>query len=364
MTTATGTHSWSKLLLASDGNFYGSAQNGGTNTQCTVTGGCGTIFKMTPRGELTAIYSFSGGADGGQPLASLVQGANGNLYGTATGGATNYGTVFEITLAGQLTTLHEFQGPDGAGPIGALLLASDGNFYGTTNSAGQGGDGTIYRITQTGTLTTVWNFDYTAYGAAPTGALVQSENGDFYGATLGGGTSDNGTIFRWSARGKFAVIHSFDFTHGGSPVAALVEGTDGNFYGATENGGKYVGYGTIYKLTPTGHLTTLHNFNEKDGDVPVGTLIQGADGSFYGTTAYGGPNGSVGTVFSITSSGKLTMLHTFKVTNGAVPRGADPLSGLLQAPNGVLYGDTFTGGSSTACSYGCGVVFSLSMGQN
>ncbi len=363
-----GSNPWAQLVLASDGNFYGTTQNGGNLTKCPS--GCGTVFRLTPRGKLTVIHAFNG-KNGSSPVAGLVQGANGDLYGVAPSGGISYppdlpngaGTVFEITLSGKLTVLHAFSNLDGYAhgyaPVGGLVLASDGNFYGTTNEGGQGQLGTIFKMTPTGTLTTLWDFDYSNYGGYPLSSLVETKAGDFYG-TADGGLDGAGIVFEWSAKGRFSLVHTFTGNaDGGVPSAGLLLGADGNLYGATINGGQYVSYGTIFKLTPAGELTTLHSFNVTDGDYPSGTLIQGTDGNFYGTTAYGGSTPNWGTVFKMTPNGEIRTLHQFELTDGAFV-----YAGLIQAPNGVLYGDTFGGGSSTACgTYGCGTVFSYSLGK-
>ncbi len=357
-----GSFPWATLLLASDGNFYGTTQNGGKNAVCAS---CGTVFRITPSGKLTAIHSFSA-ESGNAPIAGLVQGPNGNLYGVTSSGAitspslpAGMGTVFEITTSGKLTVLHKFAGPDGATPFGGLMLAKDGNFYGTTEQGGDGDLGTIFKMTPDGVLTKLWNFDYGNYGALPVSTLVQTADGDFYG-TADGGVYGAGVVYKFSAKGKFSVVHTFTGdADGGVPTAGLLLGSDGDLYGGTENGGKYVAYGTIYKLTTAGKLTTLHNFNVTDGDVPWGTMIQGTDGDFYGTTAYGGDTPYYGTIFRMTSAGKITTLHSFDNTDGAYV-----YAGLIQAPNGKLYGDTFGGGSSAACAtIGCGTIFSLKLAK-
>ncbi len=359
-----GAFPWAQLLLARDGNFYGTTQNGGKNTDCGSGYSCGTIFKLTPGGKLTSIHSFTN-AGGNQSYSGLVQGANGNLYGvTEFGGKTipalpsGLGTIFEISTGGKYTVLHKFDFADGATPNGGLMLAADGNFYGTGGQGGVGGLGTIFKMTPAGKLTTLWNFDYGQYGAFPTSTLVQTKNGDFYGTAFGG-PEGAGVVFRFSAKGKFSVVHNFSGNaDGGAPYAGLLVGTDGNLYGSTLNGGDYVAYGTIFKLTPAGKLTTLHSFNVTDGDIPNGTLIQGADGDFYGTTSYGGTSPYWGTVFRMTPAGVITTLHSFDLMDGAFV-----YAGLIQAPDGTLYGDTYGGGSSKACgTYGCGTVFSLKLG--
>jgi uncharacterized repeat protein (TIGR03803 family) len=345
---------WATLVQASDGNFYGTTQNGG-NTACTS--GCGTVFKIAPDGKLTT-YSFDG-ANGNGPLAGLVQAANGEFYGVAGGGANGYGTVFKFTPKAGLTTLHDFNGTDGNGPTGTLIQATDGNFYGTTEGGGPVNLGAIFRITPSGKLTTLYTFTGGADGAVPVAGLIQATDGNLYGTTWGDAYDNlnEGTIFKITLSGKLTTLFSFDTTNGANPQGGLVQGADGNFYGTTEEGGTS-NYGTVFKMTPKGKLTILHSFSGgADGDTPVSTLIQATDGNFYGTASYDGKYPNYGIVFKITPTGKLTILHNFDSKDGSYP-----YAGLVQATSGGFYGATFAGGSSSSCSYGCGTVFSLSMG--
>jgi uncharacterized repeat protein (TIGR03803 family) len=354
---------WATLIQGNDGNFYGTTQNGG-NTACAL--GCGTIFRITPNGKLTT-FSFDG-TNGSQPFAGLVQAANGDFYGlTTAGGANDLGTVFKFTPNGGLTTLYSFAADTGYSPIGSLVLASDGNFYGTASSGGQptgdckpSGCGTIFKITPKGKYTTLHNFNGLPDGGLPLATMTQAPDGKLYGtASTLGNAGSYGTVFTITTKGKFAVVHQFDNTDGAYPFGGLILGTDGNFYGQTDLGGasQYGAYGTVYKMTPSGKVTTLHSFEQTDGDNPISNLVQGTDGNFYGTAAYGGLYPNFGTIFKITSSGTFTTLHNFDSTDGAYL-----YAGLLQATNGKFYGATFAGGSSSACTFGCGTVFSLSVG--
>jgi uncharacterized repeat protein (TIGR03803 family) len=354
---------WATLVQARDGNFYGTTQNGG-NTACTS--GCGTIFKITPDGKLTT-FSFDG-TNGSNPFAGLVQAANGDFYGvTANGGANNAGTVFKFTPNGGLITLYSFDPNTGYAPMGGLVLASDGNFYGTASGGGpptgqcsQVGCGTIFKITPKGKYTTVHHFNGLPDGGMPLATMTQAPDGKLYGtASTLGNAGSYGTVFTITPKGKFTVVHQFNNTDGAYPFGGLILGTDGNFYGQTDLGGasQYGAYGTVYKMTPSGKVTTLHSFEQTDGDNPVSNLVQGTDGNFYGTASYGGLYPNFGTVFKITPSGTFTTLHNFDSTDGSYP-----YAGLIQATNGGFYGATFGGGSSSACSFGCGTVFSLSVG--
>jgi uncharacterized repeat protein (TIGR03803 family) len=333
------------LVQGADGNFYGTTLFGGANNQ-------GTVFKVTPAGELSTLYSFcaqTNCTDGSLPDAGLVLGHDGNFYGTTSGGGSYlyYGTVFKITATGSLTTLHSFQSypTDGDAPVAALVEGSDGNFYGTTELGGSGTFGTVFKITPSGTLTTLYNFSDNAKGWYPYAGLVQGSDGNFYGTTFSGGASSDycgypgcGTVFKITAAGALTTLYSFcaqpGCADGSGPWAGLVQGNDGNLYGTTYNGGAGAD-GTVFKLTLTGELTTLYSFCVQngclDGEQPLAALVQAADGNFYGTTSYGGAYGSdYGTVFGITPQGTLTTLHSFAGTDGSSPWG-----GLVQAPNRV-----------------------------
>jgi len=351
------------LVQATDGNLYGTTQAGGAIGQ-------GTVFKITPSGTLTKLLSFCYCADGENPQAALIQATDGNLYGT-----TPYpgGTVFKVTLSGIETVLSS----DFAAQIVApLVQATDGNFYGTTANGNP--EGTVFKISPSGTLTTLYAFcsqSGCADGAFPQAGLVQGTDGNFYGTTQYGGINNCyigcGTVFKITPIGRLTTLHSFcplggDCTDGSNPVAGLVQGTDGNFYGTTANGGpntcydqsheRSVSCGTVFKITPTGALTTLHSFDSTDGGIPSAGLVQATDGNFYGTTLYGGAKGANdGTIFKITPSGKLTTLYSF-CSQSDCTDGSQSYASLVQDTSGIFYGTTASGG------LGDGTVFSLSVG--
>jgi uncharacterized protein (TIGR03437 family) len=279
--------SYAGLTQATDGNFYGTASEG-----------FGTVFKITPGGALTALYSFTGGTDGSDPQTGLIQAADGNFYGTTSrGGAfSGYGTIFKITPGGTLTTLYSFTGGDGETP-GALFQATDGNFYGTTNLGGANDHGTVFKIAPGGAFTTLYSFTDGADGGEPSAGLIQATDGNFYGTTGAGGANDDGTVFKITPGGMLVTLHSFTGgrTDGYEVVAGLIQATDGNFYGTTELGGANDD-GTIFKITPGGVLTILHSFGSTEGYEPEAGLVEGTDGNLYGTTFGGGANGD-GTVF-------------------------------------------------------------------
>src|SRR6478672_11347102 len=212
-------------------------------------------------------------------------------------------TVGCITVSAQpLTTLHSFNGGDGRSPEATLVQGSDGNFYGTTPLGGAHAKGTVFKIDSTGSLTTLHSFSgFPADGAVPVAGLIQGNDGNFYGTTTVGGAHHKGTVFKIDAAGTFTTLHSFSGspTDGANPVAALVQGNDGNFYGTTALGGTR-SRGTIFNIDATGSLTTLHSFSGSPGEgaLPFAGLVQGSDGKFYGTTALGGAHGA-GTVFNL-----------------------------------------------------------------
>ncbi len=363
------------LIQGFDGDLYGTSVDGGTSTACGLYG-CGTVFKVTTGGTLTTLHNFTG--SNAYPYGSLVQGTDGILYGTTYGSATSTkctgsggcGTVFKITTSGTLTTLHTFKGTDGYGPSG-LIQATDGNLYGTTNYGGTYGGGTVFKVTTGGTLTTLYDFCTSSgceQSAYPLAGLVQGTDGDLYGTTGGAITKSCplgcGTFFKITTSGTLTTQHTFDGTDGYIPHG-VIQATDGDFYGTTTDGGSSKscanGCGTAFKVTSSGALTTLYNFCSKsgctDGSYPIDALAQGIDGNFYGTASYGGTYDK-GTIFKLTSSGTLTTLHSFESgkVDGGWP-GYTPGAGLAENTDGVFYGTTIQGGL-----YGGGTIYSLSTG--
>ena len=204
---------------------------------------------------LTILWSFTSGSDGGQPDAPLIQGTDGNFYGTTLiGGNTTinrgngFGAVFRVDSSGVLTNLYSFTGypTDGAYPTCPLVQGNDGNFYGVTQEGGDGvsgnglGYGTVFRISPTGVETNLHSFHYSVDGGYPYAGLVLGSDGNFYGTTSSGGTGNFGTVFRITPSGVLTTIHSFTNTPGESAFPSylgLVQGSDGNFYGTTLGGG-------------------------------------------------------------------------------------------------------------------------------
>ena len=338
------------VIQGTDGWFYGTTLNGGS-------GGGGTAFKLNALGALSILHSFNNGADGATPFAGLIQASDGRFYGASLAGTnTSFGTLFRITSTGALTPLHAFGGgADGGSPLASLMQASDGNLYGTASIGGSNAAGTVFSLSTNGLFTPLWSFNVTN-GSSPTSSLVQGSDGKLYGTTSAGGTQDLGTVFSLSTNGLFDSLVSFDYTRGAYPSDGLVQATDGAFYGTASSGGTN-GLGTVFRLTVDGTLTSLHSFNYEDGAYPVGGLVQATDGNLYGTTSQGGLGGQ-GTVFQITTNGWLTTLVWFNGTNGA-----NPQASLIQARDGSFYGTAEFShtGYSGASGSGDGLVFRLSL---
>ncbi len=355
-----GNSPYSGLIQATDGNLYGVTYVGGPD-------GNGTLFKVTTGGALTTLHSFcsqSGCMDGSNPYGGLVQATNGNFYGTtSSNGANGDGTIFTVTPGGRLTTLYSFCSQNNCpkGPFAALIQATDGNLYGTTYLGGAFGWGAIFKIAPSGALTTFYNFcsqKGCPDGNFPDSALIQSTDGNLYGTTPAGGANNYGTVFKITLNGTLTTLHSFRDATGEYPSGGLIQGADGNFYGTTQGGGAN-GEGTVFKITPSGALTTLYSFcsqsNCTDGSGPYAGVIQATDGNFYGTAFSGGAN-DYGTVFKVTPRGALTTLYSFCFQSGCTD-GELPDAGLVQDTNGTFYGATHFGGVD-----GGGTVFSLSVG--
>ena len=344
------------------------------------------LFKMSADGNtVTNLFQFGdSGITNGYYASVPIQGSDGNLYGvTWVGGNTNvtnyclegwygYGTVYRISTNGAFTTLHVFGGmalnqyggtPEGAQPIGQLVEGRDGNFYGVTEAGGvpdcadswccSSGFGTVFRVTPQGALTNLYKFTGGADGADPRAGLVQGSDGFLYGTTSAG-TGNAGTIFKVGTNGDtFTTLHPFTGgDDGATPLAALVQDSSGNLYGTTYGGGTY-GLGTVFTITTNGTLTVLHSFaGSPEGAYPATSLVRASDGNFYGTTVFGGSGH--GTLFRITPQGALTTVYQF---TGATD-GTDPdEGGLVQGADGFLYGTTLFGGSG-----GAGTVFKVGPG--
>jgi uncharacterized repeat protein (TIGR03803 family) len=346
-----GAFSYAGLIEGTDGNLYGTAEGGGSSYD-------GSIFRMTLSGELTLLDNFTGGSSGANPYGCLVQATNQYFYGTTSeGGAYGNGTLFRTTYRGALTFLYSFTGGvDGADPMAGLAQGSDGNLYGTALEGGSNSFGSAFKMTPNGAVTVLHGFTDGTDGGYPYAGLVQGRDGNFYGTTLEGGASGYGTAFSLTTNGTLTTLTSFNYANGGYPEAGLVQGADGNLYGTTFEGGTN-GDGTVFRLTTNGTLTTLFSFGGTNGSYPAAALVQGNDGNFYGTASSGGAGGQ-GTAFKITTNGTLTTLLWFDGLNGANPQAA-----LVQASDGNFYGTTPQGGTDydPSAGGGYGTIFRLTV---
>jgi uncharacterized repeat protein (TIGR03803 family) len=281
----------------------------------------------------------------------LAQGPDGELYDTNySGGEYNNGSVFEMSTSGDYTLLYSFcaEGGNcletGTTPQGGVTLGTDGNLYGTTEGGGIYGYGTVFKITPAGKLTTLYSFPSdTTNGASPIYPVFEGTTGDFYGVTSAGGANGNGAFFKITSKGDFTLLGSFHCSVNGCTPNLPTEGTDGDFYGTTNNGGPNsdCNCGVVYKATPAGVITVLYTFPSGQGS-PVGQLVQGSDGNFWGVTD-GSAFISCGELFKVSSSGDFTVVHTFV---GQPTDACGPYSGLIAGSDGNLYGVSAPGGSA------------------
>jgi uncharacterized repeat protein (TIGR03803 family) len=299
----------------------------------------------------TVLYNFTGGSDGGTPLAAVID-VNSNLYGTTYNGAAGFGTVFKVNQKGKEVVLHSFNYTDGGYLFGSLIRDKAGNLYGTTELGGTSGSGTVFKLDTSHRERVLYNFAGGADGASPIAGLVRDGKGSFYSTTSQGGTANVGTVFKLDAGGVKTVLYSFTGgLDGAFPLyGSLVMDSVGNLYGTTNQGGAS-GFGTVFKVSMAGKETVLYSFKgSKDGEYPRSGLVRDKNGNFYGTTNEGGASSS-GTVFKLSKSGKETVLYSF--AGGA--DGMSPLGGLVRDTTGSLYGTTQLGGTA-----GNGTVFKVS----
>jgi uncharacterized repeat protein (TIGR03803 family) len=315
------------LVEGTDGNFYGTTAYGGTN-------GYGTVFRVSAGGLLTTLHSFDS-TDGATPWAGLVEGTDGNFYGTtATGGnlacsanpTYGCGTVFKITPGGRLTTVHVFDGTDGYAIYSGLIQGTDGNFYGTAGGY-TNGPGTVFTITPTGVLTTLHYFQGGNDGKSPFAGVTQATDGNFYGSTFEGGAGW-GTIFMMTPSGAVTTLHVFNITDGYGPWS-LTQATNGTFYGTTDDGGANVcsgvgafGCGTVFSVSM--ELGPFVSFVRSSGKVGQTAKILGQ--GLTGTTGVSF-NGVPATTFKVVKDTYLTAV---------VPNGATTGKVVVTTPGGAL----------------------------
>jgi uncharacterized repeat protein (TIGR03803 family) len=269
-------------------------------------GGCGTVFRVDKSGNKTTLYAFTGGANGANPYCDLLLDSAGNLYGTTPGGGigfnTGFGVVFKLDPAGNETVLHSFSGPpaDGEEPVAGVIQDPAGNLYGTTAYGGSFNQGTVFKLDPAGNETVLYSFSGGADGGVPSnGALARDPAGNLYGATVHGGSFNQGTVFKLDPAGHQAVLHNFGGSGDGlTPIAGVTLDAAGSLYGTTCNGGSF-GAGTVFKLDNTGAETLLYSLAPAtDGACPQYNLILDAAGNLYGTATANGPAGG-GTAFKV-----------------------------------------------------------------
>ena len=278
------------LMQASNGILYGTAMRAGGAGRSL-----GSIFSITTNGQFTTLYPFTDANDGGYfPVAPLIQATDGNLYGTASGGGSaGGGTAFKITTSGTFSELNDFDCSISwvaSCPTAPLVQGKDGNFYGTACDYGANDEGNVFKMNSSGVLSNVYSFTGGNDGRHPGAGLVLSSDGNFYGIMSSGGAYGNGTVFRVTTNGMLTMLYSFTGGNDGAPAASghypvppLMQATDGNLYGTTYSGGAF-GDGTVFQITTNGVLTILHSFSGADGANPWAGLVQGRDGNLYGTT--------------------------------------------------------------------------------
>lgn len=342
---ADGSEANGSLIRDSSGNLYGTTLEGGAHNG-------GTVYKLTLKGTETVLYSFGASSDDGTyPNQGVTMDSHGNLCGvTEDAGSHNAGTVFKVTPDGAETILHTFTSSpsDGAYPFGPVILDAKGNIWGTTSSGGRHGYGTIFRISSGGVEAIVHSFDpSTGDGDTPFSGLVVDRHGNFYGTTTAGGTYNAGIVFELTSKGVYSILYNFGSNAGdGNTVnSSVILDAEGNVYGVTVLGGSS-NNGIVFKLTPGSPWTEtiLYNFggySQSDGSQPSGPLVIDSEGNLYGTTYQGGNYFlNAGTVFEVSPAGYETVLYDF-VGNAD---GAGPSGGLLRDSHGNLYGTAYRGG--------------------
>ena len=346
------------LVQDAKGNLYGTTMTDGNS---------GSVFKMDTHRNVTTLYYFTGGTDGRYPNPELALDNDGNLYGTTNqGGACTGGAIFKVTGAGQETVLYDFCSGkmSGGGPRAGLIRDPAGNLYGTTSVGGSGNGGVVFKLDPSGTYTVLYNFRGGADGLQPFAVLARDSSGNLYGTTPEGGHGGHGNchkyppgcgvVFKVDTAGKETILHAFGGgSDGVGPFGGVTLDSAGNLYGTTFIGGNQGcplpngnGCGTIYKLDKTGKETVLYRWkaNSPSENDPFAGLVRDTQGNLYGATEYGGNftcggGTGCGTIFKLSASGKLTVLHTFNDgSDGAYPRYR-----LFMDGQGHLYGTTVSG---------------------
>ena len=337
----TGANPYSGVIRDSAGNLYGTTYAGGAAN-------AGVVYRVNTAGRQTVLYSFTGGADGGQPQTGVIRDSAGNLYGTTyVGGASGYGVVYKVDAAGQETVLYSFTGgADGGWPYAGVIRDSAGNLYGTTSAGGTARAGVVFKLDTAGNETVLYNFTGGTDGGAPIAGVVRDSAGNLYG-TAGGGIVSAcqrgcGVVYKLDTAGRETVLYTFTGgADGANPSEGVIGDSAGNLYGTTSGGG-LANAGVVYKLDKAGHETVLYSFTGgADGGSPFKGVIRDSEGNLYGTASSGGTPCCAGVVFKVSASGQETVLYTFTGgTGGSYP------NGVIRDSAGNLYGTTGGGGTA------------------
>jgi len=377
------------LVQGTDGNFYGVTQGTGIlNCGSVSSVSCGTVYKLGSNGILTTLYNFPASGStfpfGVFPDSTLVQGSDGNFYGTTFAGGpsgTDAGTVFQITPDGTLTSVYAFPSSRGGFDPYGLIQDDRGVFYGTTYYGGRGrgqNGGTFYRLVPHGSsyvehvLYSFCSQANCADGSQPNPGLIRGLDGNFYGTTAYGGYAGTGcvslgcgTIFKLTPTGTLTTLYTFceGASFCGTGLGPLFQASNGKFYGTTSTGGNIkcdsgsgtASCGTVYEISSDGNFKTTYKFcsqpNCSDGMFPGLSVIQASDGNLYGINS----NTSTSQLFQLTLSGRLTVI-------AQASEGLQVFAPLLQSTDGTFYGTSLHGGNAINCMYGCGLLFNFSAG--
>ncbi|HET7209674.1 MAG TPA: choice-of-anchor tandem repeat GloVer-containing protein [Terriglobales bacterium] len=351
------------LVIDNSGNLYGTSVQGGDFAS-------GTVWELSPTSTgwvHKVLYSFRGGADGGEPYKGATLDAQGNLYGTAvTGGAGSCeggcGVIWKLTRTGSTWTqsvIHTFTGgEDGSGPGSGLTLGENGTLFGMTPTGGINGQGVIFQLKLT--TTGVWKFKvlhaFTGGddgGGASAGRLLLYK-GIFYGVTTTGGANGEGVVFRLARTAgvwQFSTLYAFKGApDAGFPYGGLAVDNAGNLYGTTYYSGTN-GFGSVYEVSPqpdgTWKETVVYSFQGgTDGSGSIANLVFTNAGAIYGTTSAGGASCDCGTIFKLTSGVAGPRLESVVYRFHGAPGGAFAYNGMVGDGAGNFYGTTVHGGPS------------------
>jgi uncharacterized repeat protein (TIGR03803 family) len=315
----------SSLTLASDGNFYGTTASGGSSNM-------GVLFRIAPGGNFAVLHNFLGGPDGSSPFAAPIESWDGNFYGTTSS------TVYKFTRDGVFTTLIQFDSSQASNITAPLVQGSDGNLYGTARFGGAHGCGSLFKVSRSGALVNLHSFP--CFGE-PNGPVMQASDGSLYGTTTGGGAFNLGTVFKLTPQGTFSTLYSFAGApnDGSQPFGGLVQGTDGKLYGAAQTGGAS-GNGALFQLGLDGTYRFLYSFTSDIGSSPSVALVQHTNGLFYSSAEGGSANDGV--VYSLDMG--FGPFITFVQSTGKIGRAAQILGQGLTGTTSV----TFNGVAATS----------------